>query len=652
MEQDEKERRLSRRKFLSSTAAAGVAAATLTNSETATAAAPPAPDRQTPTPPSAHELAMEHDDPAVYDATEASEYFIDHPGSDVMVDVIKKLGFDYIATNPGSSFRGLHESLVNYGGNKSPELLTCPHEEQAIAMAHGYAKVSGKPMATLVHGTVGFQHAAMAVYNAWCDRTPVVILGGNHYDATDRRSGVEWAHSAQDAASILRDYVKWDDAPQSLQHFAESMTRAYKIAMTPPMGPVVIMLDGHLQETAVGDLVTNIPAMSPTQAPVGDAGAVEEAAAWLVNAEAPVIAADWMAHDQTGIDRLVELAEALQAPVVNLRGRLNFPNTHHLSQGSGEIARADVILGLELNDPWSLINTIRDRAHRTAQRTARSDARLINLGVGDLYLKSNYQNFQRYYGADLSIAGDAQATLPALTESVRRQMSSSRKRSNDKRGQKWKENHAKRRAQSLDAARYAWDASPVSTARLYAELWQQVKDREWAMVSEDRQQSSWARRLWPLEKSYQYIGGSGGAGLGYGAPAAVGAALAHRAEGRLPINIQRDGDMMYVPGAFWTAAHHRIPLLSVTHNNRSYHQEYMHLQRMASRRRRGMDGSSLIGNSLSDPEPNLAQIAAGMGCWSEGPITEPGDLAPAIKRALDVVDNGEPALVDVVCQPR
>ena len=231
-------------------------------------------------------------------------------------------------------------------------------------------------------------------------------------------------------------------------------------------------------------------------------------------------------------------------------------------------------------------------------------------------------------------------------------MSRSRRRQNSDRRKRWEESHAKRRAASLDAARYAWEASPVSTARIYMELWQLVKDRDWAMVSEDRQQSQWARRLWPLEKTYQFIGGSGGAGVGYGAPAAVGAALAHRAEGRLPINIQRDGDMMYVPGTFWTAAHHGIPLLTITHNNRGYHQEFMHLQRMASRRRRGLEGSSHIGNTLTDPEPNLAKIAAGMGCWSTGPITDPNEVAPAIRRALDVIDNNEPAFIDVVCQPR
>lgn len=651
MKSGDKGERINRRKFLSSAAAAGVAAASLSKSEPAAAeeaskpAAPAAPPTQA-------QLAMEYEDPAGYSAAEIDDYFVKYPGSDFMVDVIKTLDVDYITTNPGSSFRGIHESIVNYGGNQRPELLTCTHEEQAVAMAHGYAKVAGKPLIMLAHGTVGFQHAAMAVYNAWCDRVPVVILGGNHYDATERRAGVEWAHSAQDAAAVVKDYVKWDDTPQSLQHFAESMMRAYKIATTPPMGPVVVMIDGHLQEAAVGSQQLSIPAMAPTRPPVGDANAIDEAARWLVAAESPVIAADLMAHNQQGVDRLVALAEALQAPVVNLRGRMNFPNTHHLSQGSSELTKADVILGLEVNDPWSLVNSLPDRAHRVAKRRARDDVRVISLGVGDLFIKSNYQNFQRYFAADLSIAGDAQATLPALTAAVKKHMSRARSSTNAERKLRWADSHAKRRAASLDAARYAWDASPVSTARLYMELWQLVKDRDWAMVSEDRQQSQWAQRLWPFEKAYQYIGGSGGAGIGYGAPAAVGAALAHRAEGRLAINVQRDGDMMYVPGVFWTAAHHRIPLLTVTHNNRGYHQEFMHLQRMASRRQRGMDGSSHIGNALSNPDPDFAKIAAGMGCWSEGPISEPGDVAPAMKRALDVVDNGEPALVDIVCQPR
>jgi thiamine pyrophosphate-dependent acetolactate synthase large subunit-like protein len=653
MKDEDKPEGVNRREFLS-TATAGVAAAALTKPAAAQEAGAETGEQMAAvTPPSAAVEAMESGAPEGYGADEAMEYFVKHPGSDFMVDVIKDIGFDFMTTNPGSSFRGLHESVVNYGNNTAPELLTCTHEEQAVAMAHGYSKAAaGKPLSVLVHGTVGLQHASMAIYNAWCDRSPMLILGGNHYDATERRTGVEWSHSAQDAARVVRDYIKWDDTPMSLQHFSESMARAYKIATTPPMGPVVVIIDGHLQEAEVGDQTPSIPGVAPTQPPHGDLAALDEAARWLVEAESPAIAVDLMAHNQDGIDALIELAEALQAPVYNQSGRMNFPNTHYLSQGSGVIAQADVVLGLELYDTWGLLNTVRDRVHRDTVRTARPDVRVIDIGVKDLFTKSNYQSFQRYNAADLSIAGDGQTSLPALTEAVRRHMTRARRASNTEREERWRAAHARAREASLDAARYGWDASPVSTARLYMELWQLVKDRDWALVSDDSSQSRWARRLWTVDKHYQHIGRSGGAGLGYGAPSALGAALAHRDAGRLAINIQRDGDMLYVPGTFWTAAHHQIPMLTVMHNNRGYHQEFMHLQRMAARRQRGIDGSSHVGNELNNPAPDFAQITAGMGCWSEGPITDPNDIRGALVRALDVVDQGEPALVDVVCQPR
>ena len=644
---------VNRREFLSSATAAGLAAASVGATDKA-AAQQVASSESAPgaLPPTAVQEAMESEIPTGYSAEEAREYFVRNPGSDFMVDVIKRLGLDYITTNPGSSFRGFHESIVNYGGNQAPELLTCVHEEQAAAMAHGYFKVTGRPLGVLCHGTVGLQHASMAVYNAWCDRTPMVLLAGNHLDATERRAGVEWSHSAQDCVRVVRDYIKWDDTPFSLQHYAESMARAYRIAMTPPMGPVAVVIDGHLQEGDVGDHSPELLPVTPVQPPVGDEAAIAEAARWLVEADSPVIVADLMAHDQDGVERLVALAEALQAPVVNQFGRMNFPNTHYLSQGAAAVAQADVVLGLELFDTWGVINTMRDRVHRDAVRRARPDARVISIGANDLFTKSNYQNFQRYYPSDLAIAGDAQATLPILTDAVLSSMLRSRRATNAERESRWRDAHARAREQALNDARYGWNASPVSTSRLYAELWNVVKDRDWALVSDDNMQSRWARRLWPIERHHQYIGRSGGAGLGYGAPAAVGAALAHRAEGRLAVNVQRDGDMMYTPGAFWTAAYHGIPLLTVTHNNQGYHQEFMHLQRMAARRQRGIDGSSWVGNELRNPDIDLARIAGAMGVWSEGPVTEPDDLGPALARAVEVVDGGEPAFVDVRCQPR
>lgn len=644
---------MDRRKFLSSaTAATAAGAATLIGAGKTSAQEDMSQVDVPVEPPSAAQLQMEDEIPEGYSADQAQDYFVKSPGSDFMLDVIKKIGIDYVTTNPGSSFRGIHESIVNYGGNQAPELLTTVHEEQATAMAHGYYKASGKPLIPLVHGTVGLQHACMAVYNAWSDRVPMIILAGNHMNVTDRRAGAEWAHSAQDCIRVVRDYIKWDDQPVSLQHFSESMARAWKIAMTPPRGPVAIAIDGHLQEGERGDKKLRIPGIVQTQPPIGEDGAVAEAARMLVEAENPIIVVDLMAHDQTGIERLVELAESLQAPVVNQFGRMNFPNRHHLSQGSGVIAEADVILCLELNDTWGTINTMRDRVHREARRRARSDAKVIDIGVKDLFIKSNYQNFQRYYASDLSIAGDGQATLPSLTEAVRSAMKRSRRSSNSERESRWQREHKRAYEKTLDAARYAWDASPISTARLFSEIWQVAKDRDWSLVSDDKLKSGWGTRLWPMSKHYHYLGRSGAGGVGYGAPAAVGAALALRDKGILPINVQADGDMMFSPGAFWTAAHHNIPLLTVTHNNLGYHQENMHLQRMSVRRRRGTDGNSLIGNELRNPDIDLAKIVEGMGVWSSGPIHDPKDLGPALVKAMDVIDQGEPAFIDCICQPR
>jgi thiamine pyrophosphate-dependent acetolactate synthase large subunit-like protein len=581
----------------------------------------------------------------------------DRPGGDFMVDVIKKLNIDYVAANPGSSFRGIHESIVNYGGNKAPEFITCCHEESSVAMAHGYYKIEGKPMAVLCHGTVGLQHASMGIYNAYCDRVPVYVLAGNTIDATMRRPGVEWDHSVQDAAAMVRDYTKWDDLPASLPHFAESAVRAYKIAMTPPMMPVLIVIDGGLQEDPISSEIKGrlrIPRLTLTAPPQGDSAAVAEAARLLANAENPVIVADRAARTAAGMKHLIELAETLQAPVVDQGGRMNFPSRHALNRSDGGravIANADVILGLELTDFWGTVDAFRDSLVRSSRAITKPGTKLISITAGDLYVKGNYQDFQRYPEVDLAIAADAEATLPSLIEAVRRQINADRKRVLQERGDKLADANHRALDRSRVDATYGWDASPISTARLSAELWAQIKNEDWSLVSEMGGVSRWPMRLWNFDKYYQYIGGSGGAGVGYGAPASVGAALANKKYGRLSVSIQNDGDFMYAPGVWWTAAHHQIPLLAVMHNNRAYHQELMHLQRMAGRHNRGITRAP-IGTTLENPNIDYAKIAQGMGVHAEGPITDPKDLGPAFKRAVEIVKRGEPVLVDVLTQPR
>jgi len=584
---------------------------------------------------------------------EADVLTTDHCGSDFMVDVIKSLDIEYFCANPGSSFRALHESIINYGGNEKPEFITCCHEESSVAMAHAYSKIEGKPIGVLAHGTVGLQHAAMGIYNAYCDRVPVFIVVGNSLDATQRRPGVEWEHSVQDAASIVRDFVKWDDTPISLGHFAESAARAYKIAMTPPMEPVLLVADSDLQERPLSEKdKLRVQKATRTSPPQGDSGAVAEAAKLLVAAQNPVIVADRAARTAAGMKYLMELAETLQAPVLDQGGRMNFPTRHKLNlsgRGRPLIAEADVILGLELTDFWGTVNSYRDQLERTSRRITKPGTKLISITAGDLYIKSNYQDFERYPEIDIAMAADAEATLPALTEAVKRLITPDRKNAFQARGAKLAAAHDAAAEQARKEAAYGWDASPISTARMSAELWAQIKNEDWSLVSNGA--GGWPQRLWNFDKYYQHIGGSGGAGVGYGAPASVGGALANRKYGRLSVSIQNDGDLMYAPGVLWTASHHRIPLLSVMHNNRAYHQEVMHLQRMGNRHNRGID-RAYIGTTIEDPNIDYAKLAQSMSWYAEGPITDPKDLGPAIKRALAAVKRGEPALVDVVSQPR
>jgi len=585
------------------------------------------------------------------EAARAGVQLIERPGSDFMMDVIRTLDLDYVSTNPGSSFRSLHESLVNYGGNRKPELLTCLHEEAAVAMAHGYAKAAGKPMGVFVHGTVGLQHAAMAVYNAWVDRVPVIIFAGNGVDADKRRPGTEWNHSVQDAAAMVRDFVKWDDAPGSLQHFAESTVRAYKIAMTPPTEPVLVMADIDLQEDAIHEKDLKIPKLSRSIPPQGDAAALTEAARWLADAKFPVIVADRMARDQEGVDRLVMLAEKLGAAVVDLGGRMNFPTRHPLAHSDRRrvlMREADVVLLLEVADPWGQFNSFSDPA-KIKRFVARQGVKVINLSMQDVYIRSNYQDFQRYMPVDLAINGDAQTSLPALTEQVAKFMTSERQRVAAERTATLARQGAAAHAQLLESAARGWDASPITTARLAAETYDVIRDEPWSLVVSDR--IPWARSLWPATQFHQMLGGSGAQGVGYAAPGAVGAALANRDRNRFSVTFQPDGDLMYSPGVLWTAAHHKIPLLMVMHNNRGYYQEVMHLQRMAAVHGRRPD-RALIGNEIDRPAIDYAKLAQAHGVWAEGPITDPQKLNGALKRALAVVKSGLPALVDAVCQPR
>ncbi|HEY1240997.1 MAG TPA: thiamine pyrophosphate-dependent enzyme [Bryobacteraceae bacterium] len=587
-------------------------------------------------------------------AAPADPRITDRPGADFMVDVFKSLGFEYLFAMPGSSFAGIHESIINYGGNSAPEFITCCNEESSVAMANGYFKIEGKPAMACAHGTVGLQHASMAIYDSFCDRVPVYVILGNTLDAAHRGGEVSWVHSVQDAAAMVRDVTKWDDTPQSLQHFAESAVRAYGMMVTPPTMPVVLTVDTEMQESAIpAGEHPRIPKFTIPAPPQGETGAVNEAAKMLVAAENPVIVASRAARTPNGLKLIVELAETLQAGVVDQHRRVNFPSRHPLNQTlragvSGKpttgapVVEADVVLALESSDLYSTVRGAKQR---------NPSLKVISISSVDLNHKANYQDFMRFTDVDLSIAADAEATLPSLIEAVKRLVTSDRRRAFEARGTKLAQASRQAAEKARADAAYGWDASPISTARLSAELWAQIQKEDWSLLSDTFWIREWPLRLWNFDKHYQYIGGSGAEGVGYMAPATVGAALANKKHGRLSVAIQTDGDLMVANGVLWTAAHHRIPLLTLMHNNRAYHQEVMGIQGLANRHNRGIDRIH-IGTKIDNPNIDYAKLAQSMGVRAEGPVSDPKELAAAIRRGIEVIKSGEPYLIDTVTQPR
>jgi len=577
-------------------------------------------------------------------------------GSDYMVDAFKSLGIEYIAAMPGSSFRGLQESFINYGKNKDPEWLTCLHEEISVAMAQGYAKVEGKPILNLVHATVGLQHASMAVYNAYCDRVPICMVTANIADATMRRPGVETDHTVQDGPVIVRDYIKWDDSPASLQHFGESTIRSYQIAMTPPMGPVILVADSALQEDPIPeDAKLSLPKLPRFAAAQGDVGAVAEVAKMLVEAENPLIMADRGVPGPNGVmPHLVELAEVLQCSVVDIGGRMNFPNQHPLNQSSrrgGVLSQADVVLGLDMVDFWGVTHRYRDQLHRTSSPALKPGTKTVSISSFDQFIHSNYQNFQRFEAVDLEVSGDGAATLPSLIEAVKKLVTADKKSAYEGRGKKLAQARQQAYERAKAEAASGWDIQPISTARLTMEVWNQIKNEDYSLAVATQPAGYWSHHLWKMDKAHHYLGDSGAYGVGYGGGGAVGAALANRKHGRLTVAIIGDGDLMVSPGSLWTAAKHKIPILMVVHNNRFYFQEVMHLQAMANRHMRD-PRTAHIGTEIAHPDIDFAKMAQSFGVHAEGPVTDPAKLGAALQRAVAVVKRGEPALVDVVSQGR
>ena len=567
---------------------------------------------------------------------------VQRPGSDLMVQVLKGMELEYVAGNPGSSFEGLQESFINYGNppNKMPEFITALHEESAVTMAHGYGKAEGKPMIALLHGTIGVQHAAMSIYQAYYDRTPVLMIAG-------RDEGFIQAHTAHDMAAMVRSFTKWDAQPKTLEQSLAALQRAYNEAITPPMGPTLVVLDTELQKEEAREL--KIPAYRPPQIAGIDLAKAREIAKGLLDAQNPRIEVRRLRTAQ-GVKLSVELAELVGASAGTgaTTGPMSFPQRHPLC-GPGSSTAYDYTLGLEI--PAAQASIIGPGLATLLERDS------ANIGFGGIAPAAGGRGARGGAGATnaTAIQADAEASLPLLIEEVKRQLTPDKRRIVEERKAKHAEANQKARIEALTQAvqtkRNGWDSSPVATARIYAELWPWIKKEDWCLASPSGFSGAHHVQLWDHNKPYSYLGGQGAGGMGYGAPASVGAALAAKSRNRIVINIQCDGDLNYAPGVLWTAVHHKLPLLTIMHNNRAWHQELMFVEYMCGVRGRGTDRGH-IGTSLRDPFIDYAKMAAGYGMASEGPISDPAKLAGAFKRGLDSAKRGEPYLIDVITQPR
>ncbi|HEV8584068.1 MAG TPA: thiamine pyrophosphate-dependent enzyme [Methylomirabilota bacterium] len=575
-------------------------------------------------------------------------------GSDLVIDLLRAVGIEHVAINPGATFRGLHDSLVNYAGGRGPELILTPHEEIAVALAHGYAKAKGAPMAAVVHDIVGLQHASMAIFNAFCDRVPLLVLGATGpMDTTRRRPWIDWIHTALVQGNQVRDYVKLDDQPASVAAIPEAFLRAWRLACTAPQGPVYLCLDAALQEEALAHPVPlpDVARFPPAAPPHADPRALQEAARMLAGARAPAIVVEALGRPPGTTAALCRLAERLAAPLVDLSveytGRPSVPGSHSLNLGGvrDEILReADVVLALDVTNFLGALGRT-DRATREV-RLLNEAVKVVAISLDDFAVRSWAQTFQSLIPVDVPIAADAALALPGLLAAVDDELRHDGQRGErEARAARLRARHAALRAEWEAAARLERSSRPVAPSVLAAEIWQVIKDEDWVLANGTGK--AWAARLWDWQPDRAY-GGSGGAGLGYGLPAALGVTLAHRGTGKVCVNLQADGDLLYVISALYTAAHHRLPLLTVMFNNRTYGNDEEHQESVAKTRARPVE-NKVVGIRIDDPAPDFARIAQGFGVHAEGPIDTADAVGPALRRALRVVkDEGRPALVDVL----
>ena len=552
-------------------------------------------------------------------------------GSDIIADALRSLDIPYIALTPGASYRGLHDSIVNYLGNATPQMLLCVHEEAAIAIAHGYAKVTGRAMAAAVHSNVGLQHATMAMFNAWCDRMPVVVLGATGpVDATKRRPWIDWIHTARDQGALIRGYTKWDDQPASPGAAREAQMRGAWIANTAPMGPVYINLDAEMQEAKLTDALPPIDAARyvPAVATAAPADMVAKAAAMLKSAKHVVILAGRASRSLEAWNARVALAEALNASVVtDLKIGASFPTDHPLHAGAPRdvtaesvpaVRNADVILSLDWVD---LAGALRDVGPSPA-------AKIIQVSLDHRIHNGWSMDYQALPPVDLFLSADPDLVLPDVVKEIAAA--------------------GKPRAVAQPRASAPRpEPAGFTNEHIARTLRKVLADRATTLT---HLPLSWEDHWWTFRHPLDFLGSDGGGGVGGGPGISVGAALALKNSGRLPVAICGDGDYLMGVTAVWTAVHYKIPLLFVIANNRSFYNDELHQERIARMRQRPVE-NKWIGQRMAEPEIDLAAMGRAQGAAGFGPISNPADLAAALEKATAAVDAGQVAVVDVRVEP-
>jgi acetolactate synthase-1/2/3 large subunit len=576
-------------------------------------------------------------------------------GSDLVVDVLRALGVEYLTLNPGSSTRGIHDSLINYSGNQQPQMLLCNHENTAVAIAHGYYKATGKVMAAMLHDTVGVQNGCMAIFNAWCDRVPVLVLGANGpMEAAVRVQWIHWIHTGNLTGQLVRGFTKWDDQPFGVGDFADSLLRAYRTALTEPCAPVYVCFEADLQEEPLAP-PPPFPAVEryrPAPPMAAPEESIARAAELLVGAEWPVAMADRVGRHPEAFAALQELATLLALPVLEGEGSASIPSRHPMNLTGAQqqlFPEADVVIGFDMIDYMGYLSGRPVPPERRVRSRLRPECQTINVSVDELLLRGANADHQRLPAVDVPILSPVSAALPRLLAACRALVESGKadRARIARRAERVAGMRAELEAEWQRQTAAHWNDRPISLRRLHHEVYAAVKDDDWVLgVGRPVQ----APGVWDFTRARQFCGDSGGAGIGYGSGAAVGVALGQRGTGRLPVAITGDGDYLMTPTSVWTAVHYQIPLLLVIRNNRSYYNDEIQQQTMARRRQRPME-NAWIGMRMFDPAPDLAGMARCLGAYGEGPIEEPDALGPALQRAAEQVRQGHVAVVDVVCSP-